>query len=259
MTERILAFGDIRLDFFTLDHADAVMRELPKEAKRPATRRAYAQLVHRVMALAVYPCRHIKVSSIPRGWLPKAGKPPAYPYLYPNEDAQLMTCQAIPLGLRLLLGFLSREGCRKGEAAAFTWKTSTSSGVRSPSTRIRPMIRAHGHSIRAWCVPSEPTGTGFASVPTRPRSCSRTKVGRRSTRSTCSDDLRDALGRAQVTRTELFTGGANRGRLRAHDLRATFITLALATGRTETWVQDRTGHTTSGMINRYRRQARAAQ
>ena len=62
-----------------------------------------------------------------------------------------------------------------------------------------------------------------------------------------------------MTRTELFDATANRGRLREHDLRATFITLALANGRTETWVLDRTGHTTSGMINRYRRQARQAQ
>jgi hypothetical protein len=41
-----------------------------------------------------------------------------------------------------------------------------------------------------------------------------------------------------------------------HDLRATFITLALATGRTEAWIADRTGHRSSQMINRYRRPAR---
>ena len=35
-----------------------------------------------------------------------------------------------------------------------------------------------------------------------------------------------------------------RGRyfLRAHDLRGTFVTLALAVGQTEAWVTDRTGH-----------------
>lgn len=45
--------------------------------------------------------------------------------------------------------------------------------------------------------------------------------------------------------------------IRVHDLRATFVTVSLATGRTETWVADRTGHTSSVMINRYRRAARS--
>ena len=46
--------------------------------------------------------------------------------------------------------------------------------------------------------------------------------------------------------------------MRAHDLRGTFVTLALADSRSETWVADRTGHRTSQMINRYRRAARSA-
>jgi hypothetical protein len=37
---------------------------------------------------------------------------------------------------------------------------------------------------------------------------------------------------------------------------ATFVTLSLASGKTESWVADRTGHRSSNMINRYRRQAR---
>jgi hypothetical protein len=36
------------------------------------------------------------------------------------------------------------------------------------------------------------------------------------------------------------------------------VTIALATGQTETWVADRTGHKSSTMINRYRRAARMA-
>jgi hypothetical protein len=44
-----------------------------------------------------------------------------------------------------------------------------------------------------------------------------------------------------------------------HDLRATFVTLALAVGRSEAWVADRIGHRSSVMINRYRRAARTAQ
>ena len=52
--------------------------------------------------------------------------------------------------------------------------------------------------------------------------------------------------------------GKNRLPIRAHDLRGTFVTLSLANDRTEAWVQDRTGHTSSNMINLYRRTARTA-
>jgi len=251
--------GELRLDFMTLDHADAVMRNLPKEAKRPATRRAYAQLVHRVMSLAVYPCRHIERSPIPRGWLPKAGRPPAYPYLYADEDAQLMGFKDIPLVWRLLFGFLAREGCRRSEAASFTWndfdleRGAVSLGEnKTDDPRAWALDPGVARALRVWreqfrkdapdtsCVFSDETGAPIDVEH-------------------LAHKLRNALGAAGVDRSELFDATANRGRLRAHDLRATFITLALANGRTETWVQDRTGHTTSGMINRYRRQARQAQ
>jgi len=63
---------------------------------------------------------------------------------------------------------------------------------------------------------------------------------------------------SSATRAELHHDGVNRRKLRVHDLRATFVTLSLANGRTETWVADRTGHRSSQMINRYRRAARSA-
>jgi hypothetical protein len=42
---------------------------------------------------------------------------------------------------------------------------------------------------------------------------------------------------------------------RAHDLRATFVTLALGDGRTDDWVKKRTGHRSDMMLNRYKREA----
>jgi integrase len=73
-----------------------------------------------------------------------------------------------------------------------------------------------------------------------------------------AERLRAHLWLADVRREELHNTGTNRRQLRAHDLRGTFVTLALANGRSETWVADRTGHTSSLMINRYRRAARSA-
>jgi integrase len=44
--------------------------------------------------------------------------------------------------------------------------------------------------------------------------------------------------------------------MRAHDLRATFVTISLATSKTETWISDPTGHRSHEMIETYRRKAR---
>lgn len=68
--------------------------------------------------------------------------------------------------------------------------------------------------------------------------------------------IRNVLRRVGVARLQLFEGSATRQRFRAHDLRATFVTIALTTGKTETWVSDRTGHDGHSMIERYRRKAR---
>src|SRR5262249_19047067 len=73
-----------------------------------------------------------------------------------------------------------------------------------------------------------------------------------------ADKFRGHLGKVEGIRPIVFEGGPNRLRIRGHDLRATFVTLALANGRTETWVADRTGHKSSSMINAYRRVARKA-
>jgi integrase len=70
--------------------------------------------------------------------------------------------------------------------------------------------------------------------------------------------LRDGLVAAWVTREKLFENNDNRMRLRAHDIRATFVTLALANGDTGDWVRTRTGHGSSQMIARYRREAQTA-
>lgn len=71
--------------------------------------------------------------------------------------------------------------------------------------------------------------------------------------------LRDDLHAAHIDRAELFESSKSRRQIRVHDLRATFVTLSLANGRTETWVADRTGHKSSVMINRYRRAARTVE
>src|SRR5690606_6644606 len=60
--------------------------------------------------------------------------------------------------------------------------------------------------------------------------------------------LRQYLQLAGVTRPQLFENGGSRMQIRAHDLRASFVTVNLALGRSEAWITDRTGHKSSQMI-----------
>src|SRR5262249_38323125 len=73
-----------------------------------------------------------------------------------------------------------------------------------------------------------------------------------------AERFREDLKLAGVTRPELFERSASRLPIRVHDLRATFITINLANGKTETWITDRTGHKSSGQIYGYKRAARTA-
>jgi len=252
-----LKFGDLPLTAVKIDHAEIVMRNLPKTTKRPATRRHYAQLIHRVLELAVFPCRLLPSNPLPRGFMPKVGKPPGRPYLYPAEDAALLECTTIPLWRRVLWGLLSREGCRSGEAITLRV------GVEVDLDRGAVSLDENKtDDPRAWAL-DPGVVEGLRRYVTR-RGAERgaalflDDAGVELDNDKLAEQLRVDLLAAGVTRAELHEAGENRGRLRAHDLRGTFVTLSLANGKTETWVADRTGHQTSAMINRYRRAARSA-
>ena len=249
-----IKLGDIPLDRFTVDHAEAAMRQLPKEARRPATRWQYAQLINRVLTLAVYPCRIIAANPLPKGFMPKVGKPPAYPFLYPEEDRKLLGKVDIPIAHRMLYGFWAREGMRLSEAMAlefedFNLELGAVSLDKNKTDDPRAWALNPGvtEALRRW---KEMRGAGDSdSVFGEVRAAETDRL---------AENLRRHLKSAGVDRAELHEPGANRRPLRAHDLRGTFVTLSLANGRTETWVADRTGHKSSQMINRYRRAARSA-
>jgi integrase len=233
------------------------MAGLPEDVKRSATRRHYAQIVHRVMQLAVYPCRLIAANPLPKGFLPKIGRPPAYPYLYPAEDARLLSHAPTPLCFRLLYGFLSREGCREGEAFGlrvqdFDLETGTISldDNKTDDPRTWPLDPGTRRALRVWVAIRTPRPGDYMFIDEN--------GGPLTPQHRLAEALRSSLYAAGATRAELHSDGTNRRKLRVHDLRATFVTLSLANGETETWVADRTGHRSSQMINRYRRQARTA-
>ncbi len=244
--------GGVRLVDFTLEHAETVMRSLPKMER--ATRRQYAQAIARVLTLAAYPARVIPRSPLPRGFVPPVRASKAKSYLYPAEDRALLACAAVPLGVRLLYGFLAREGMRAGEAGALQWRdvdfvvgTVRLDTNKTDDPRAWPLDAGVLRALARW---HELRGA--------PEAEELVFGGLDFDWGHAARAFRGHLEAAGVTRPDLFEKSAARLRVRLHDLRGTFVTLSLANGRTETWVADRTGHKSSVMINAYRRAARTA-
>jgi integrase len=249
--------GNVAIDRFTLADAKRAMAALP-EGRASATRRHYAQLMSKVLKMAVYPCELIDRSPLPTGFLPTSKCNKAKSFLYPSEDAQLLAAPAdkVPLPFRMLYGFLSREGCRLGEALSLRW---------ADLDLDRGVIRLDANKTdepRAWAlsqgVPEALAAYRKAQAGSSDEGAADELVFTGFDEDRVAETFRAHLRLAGVNRAELFEHNDNRRQIRVHDLRATFITLALANERTETWVQDRTGHKSSVMVNRYRRQARQA-
>jgi integrase len=115
--------GDVPLDEFTLDMADHVLGQpgLPRGSVRHV-----AQCMLRLMNLAVYPARVLKVSPFPaKGWLPKPNRLKERAYLFPHEEAALLACTQVSLVWRLFFGFCAREGLRRDNAVTLQWSNLT--------------------------------------------------------------------------------------------------------------------------------------
>jgi integrase len=240
--------GRVPVKDFQRADAKRAMAALPAGLSS-ATRRQYAQIIGRLMALAVYPLELIPVSPLPRGWLPKVTRNKATAWLYPADDAQLLACAAVPLARRVLYGFLAREGCRCDEALSLAW---------TDLDLVRGVVRLDKNKTddpRAWALSP---GMVAALEQWRERAGPGALVFQIDNEARLAEVFRRDLQQAWIERPELFERTAARQPIRAHDLRATFVTLSLAAGRSETWVMDRTGHRSSVMIQTYRRAARTA-
>lgn len=241
--------GDVPIASFALDDADRAMASLPEKLD-PTTRRHYAGLISRLLRLAVYPCRIIPASPLPAGWLPRLKSTKAKAYLYPSEDRQLMGCKDVPLHRRMLWGFLAREGMRLGEALGLTW-----GDVDLERGAVR-LDENKTDDPRAWALDA---GVVRALVRFKPEGAEPTDlVFEPFSDEHTADVFRTHLAKAGINRPELTERTKARMPIRVHDLRGTFTTVALANGKSEAWVTDRTGHKSSTMIYRYKRAARTA-
>ncbi len=255
---------DTPLRELSLDHADHVLQQstLPEGSVRHV-----AQCLHRVLALAVYPARILGYSPLPRGWLPPSNPIKAPSYLFPAEEAAVLANSRMPLVRRLFFGFCAREGPRISNVVNLKWEDLTldlaNGGGRAVVDRTKNGEPIHwaldpgtAEALRRWRTLCPSTVWVFpAEAIPRYR---RRNAGQPMCIGSMATQLRLGLKQAGVMRAQLFEQSGTRIRLRAHDLRATFITLALMNGRTEDWVRTRTGHKTSQMIARYRREAATA-
>jgi integrase len=220
------------------------------------SRRHIAQLVHRLLSLAVYPLMLLPAHPLPRGWLPRGGSAKAKSYLYPAEDEQLMRCTSVPLLTRLYYGFLAREGLRASEARELAVRdvdlergSCSLDANKTDDPRTWALSPGVVVALRRYLERFRPTAAPEDLLFMDPGK-------RRPPGDNLARALRRDLLRAGVKRSQLFVDNSERKQIRGHDLRATFVTIFLAAGQTETWVADRTGHKSTQMIARYRRLAR---
>jgi integrase len=241
-----------------LELVEKVQAALPPVSRTfsRASRRQVLQAVHRVLVLAVYPAKIISASPLPKGFLPKPDSNKAKTYLYPDEDAKLMACKAVPLETRLCFGLLIREGFRVSELLGLTWSNvDVDRGVvyldenKTDDPRSWVLDAGVAEALRRW-------KKHFAWRPSPSSPVLRVWDGDKVDRYGLAESLRDALETAGVDRPQVFERTDTRMPLRAHDLRASFVTVNLALGKSEAWITDRTGHRSSQMIYRYKRQAR---
>lgn len=261
LRDYILPFvGDIEMSAFAIGDALRVLEHLPKRLA-PATRRHVSQIMYRVCALAVWPLRLIAVSPLPKGFVPKKPKPKARAFLFPDEEAKLLANTNADLQLRVLVGFLNREGLRKGEAATLEWSDLRGANARgwinlekgwlyldknkTGTPRDWRLSEGVCEALKAWRQLSPrsrfvfPNGEDDVPVYT----------------DKLAAQFRDLVRASGIDRSELFDSNQQRQRINAHDMRGIFVTTSLARGETEGWVMSRTGHTTSSMLQKYRRHA----
>ncbi len=222
-----------------------------------ATQRHVLQVFNRILKLAVFPLRLLPSNDLPPGYLPKARSQKTFSYIYPDEEAAVLKCTAVPLHYRLYFGILAREGLRASELRNLDWTNlDLERGVLrldSNTTGIPRAWRLDPGVVEAlvrWKKRLSEKALKRGYVIVNPKSGARFPLGKTAER------YREALVAAGVPRPELFESSDSRMAIRGHDLRSTFVTISLAQGKTEAWVTDRTGHTSSAMLYRYKRAAR---
>jgi integrase len=257
--------GELPVSMIRQEHVQLVLQNYPKGNDQDSLRNI-GKLTNRVINLAVKPLGIIPSNPLPTGWIPKPGSKKSRTCLYPTEDVQLMACTAVDLGLRVLWGYLHREGHRRGEAFLLRFRNFD---LKLGTINLPPEFNKTGEArfwvlspgvaamLRAWkryreeVLGERVTGESlvFFGRNNRPPESRKFHAAR---------TYRENLETAGIDRPQLFEQpGSSHKQVRAHDTRAAFVTVALANGKGDMWISDRTGHSSLEEMKTYRRNARA--
>jgi integrase len=243
--------GHIALVKFTLADAMRALDDLPDAADSDASFRHYAQVIQTVIRRAVNPAGIIAADKYPLGlkFLPPLGSPPSYPILYPEDVGMLLSSKKLEAWKRMLYGFAIYEGMRISHMLRLRW-----GNIDWKSGTITVGIGKNNKNARTWELNA---GTLAALTWFRGDAPLSDYIFPRLTDPEIvelSETLRNDLVTAGVTRDihpDLYKHGDGQMPLRFHDLRATFVSLHLAMGWTETDVMNRTQHTSTKVLHHH--------
>lgn len=242
------ALGDKPVDEITREDIVAAKASIPTGISQ-ATFARYARHIRIVMGLAVAPLELIDVSPVPPKFVPAYGHKRALGFLYPDEDAQLLSApdELVPYRYRFYYGFQARVGCRPLEGLRLQF------GNFDLRRSILNIDKTKTETPRSFVIPQDVTAAVVAERERRNASDS-DPVFPEVEADHLAHRFREHLILAGVNRRELHGRTPERRPIRVHDLRGSFVTIALANGANEDWVMRRTGHQTSAMLAKYRRQ-----
>ncbi len=245
------ALGSKALADITHADLDEARRAIPRDL-HPNTRRGYLVRLRSVFRIAAGPLRLI--TSVPEIDIPRRVPSNLFGYLYPQEEALLIGCTRVPLVYRVLYGYLARNGCRITETLRLTWDhVDLETGDIHIDKRWTKTRRARRwvldsdvlEALEAWFIESK-----------RPQGSARVFPGRQKARlssATVRKRFIEDLKEAGVSRRSILEGADGIDPLRVHDLRASFVTLALRAGKPLKWIMTRTGHESLGVMKGYDR------
>lgn len=251
------ALWDMPVDAVTLDACDEIANSLGH--LRAGSQRQVLAPLKRILDYCVKPLKLIDRSPLPPKWLPSAGKTRTLQWLYPSEDALLMACTAVPLWFRILCGYLVREGGREGEPIATTISrfdfeadrntcSLPSSMIKTNNAKFWQLAPGTARALRTWFALRAARVTDLAFVNGDGDRINADYVS-------LPAMLREACKLAGITRPELFANTEDSRWLCIHDLRRSFVTVALALDRSERWISARTGHLSSTELHGYEERA----
>ena len=225
----------------------------------PDSRRLYLVRLRTVFRYARRPLKLIETVPDELEELPPLKKRNLFWFLYPEEEARLCACTKIPLAYRVLYAWLVRNGSRISETLLLDYlhldldrgrvrlEAEWTKTGRARFWDLEPDVHA---AMRLWRqLDGDPKGESRVFHAPRGLQLHKTTVQKRF--------LYDLL-QAGIDRPELHETTKGSRRLRVHDTRSSFCTMARRRGMPDTWIMDRSGHESVTQLEKYARFVRHA-